>query len=207
MTHVGQGPYRMKNVIAGVCFAMVLCVQANAQTDSNSNADVDPRITSYKDHNNPENIANEMQRKGNCGEAVPIFRSITANQIRYEEVQFHLATCLFSLAKAQHDAQQAQALNAEAAEWIVRAADQNIEKAQAIAVRLYLDGIGVAADPVEAAKWAYIFHDNGTRLALGEPDLDSALRDRLEAALTGEKRKQAHARADSWTPSGEQAEP
>ncbi len=201
----GGAPYRRKNLVAGVCLALMFCAQADAQTDGSTNTDA--QMTPYDERGKPENIANELQRKGKCGEAVPIFRRLAATQIRYEETQFHLATCLFALAKVQHDAQQAQALNAEAAEWIVRAADQNIEKAQAMAVRLYLDGLGVAADPVEAGKWAFIFHDNGTRLALGEPDLDPALRDRLDAALTAEKRKQAHARANSWTPSGEQAEP
>jgi TPR repeat protein len=176
-------------------------------TGASNSGDVDPRITAYQDHNNPENIALDLQQKGKCDEAVPIFRRLAAAQGRYEETQFHLAVCLFALAKKQHDAQHASALNTEGAGWILRAADAGVVKAQAIAVQLYLDGSGVAADPVEAGKWAYILHDNGTRLALGEPDLDPALRGRLDAALNADKRRQAHTRAESWTSASEQAEP
>jgi hypothetical protein len=197
--------------VIAVCLVVTLSAQVHAQEDdtgaAQNNADVDPRITAYKDHNNPEIIAEGLQRNGKCDEAVPIYRRLVAAQSRHEELQFNLALCLFALAKAQHDVKQMQALNQEGAEWILRAADAGVEKAQAMAVLLYLDGTGVAADPVEAGKWAYIFHDNGTRLALGEPDIDPAVRDRLNAALTGDKRREAHARADSWTPAGEQAEP
>lgn len=194
-------------IIAGVaaaCLAAMMSTQSFAQ--AGDAAEADPRITSYKDHNNPEYIAEKLRLEGKCDEAVPIFREIVATQYGYHETQFHFAACLFTLAKAEHDPQKAQALNSEGADWIVRGADDGVPKAQAVAVTLYLDGIGVAADPVEAGKWAYVFHDNGSRLALGQPDLDAALRGRLDAALTGDQRKKAHALAESWTPSGDRSE-
>ncbi|MEI9931548.1 MAG: hypothetical protein WDM89_13675 [Rhizomicrobium sp.] len=86
----------------------------------------------------------------------------------------------------------------EGAGWILTAANAGLARAQGEAVLLYLDGIGVKPDPVEAGKWAYLFHDNGSRLVFGFPDIAPALHDRLDAAMTHDQRKEAHARADAW---------
>jgi hypothetical protein len=185
---------------------VLIVATLSAPVFAQSNDDVDPRITAYKNHNDPEYIAERLRLQGKCDEAVPIFRQIVAQQYGYHETQFHLAGCLFMLAKAEHDPAKARALNAEAAGLIVHAANDNISKAQALAVQLYLDGTGVAADPVEAAKWAYVFHDNGNRLALGQPDLDADLRTKLEGGLTADQRRKAHALANAWTPSGDRSE-
>ena len=66
------------------------------------------------------------------------------------------------------------------------------------AVLLYLDGTGVAADPVEADKWALLFHDNGMRISVGMPDIASDVKGRLDAALSAAQRSQAQTRADNW---------
>lgn len=163
----------------------------------------DPRRTP-KLRNDPEGIAEDLRLKGKCDQAIPILRGQVAEKGGgYEISQFNLGLCLFDLAKVEHNAGQAAALNKEGADWVLRAANAGFGKAQAMAVVLYLDGLGVAADPVEAGKWAYLFHDNGTRIVLGLPDIDAALRTRLDTVLTVDKRREAHARANSWTQTGE----
>jgi hypothetical protein len=67
-------------------------------------------------------------------------------------------------------------------------------------VLLYLDGTGVAPDPVEAEKWALLYHSNGIRLALGLPDVPPDVKDRLDTTLTDATRREAQSRADAWTP-------
>ena len=49
----------------------------------------------------------------------------------------------------------------------------------------------------------YLFHDNGTRLVLGLPDIASDVRARLDNALKGAQRKEARTRAASWTQDGQ----
>ena len=158
-----------------------------------------PKLT-----NDPQGVAEDLRLKGKCSEAIPILRGLAAQEGGgFEISQFNLGLCLFDLAKAEHDAGQAANMNNEGADWVLRAANAGFGKAQAMAVVLYLDGLGVAADPVEAGKWAYLFHDNGSRLVLGLPDIDPALRTRLDAVLNADKRREAHARANSWTQTGE----
>ena len=157
----------------------------------------------YDIPNDPEGIAEDLRLKGHCDKAVPILRRLSDRGSGYELSQFNLGLCLFDLAKAQTDATQASAMTKEGAEWILTAANAGLGRAQEEAVVLYLDGTGVAADPVEAGKWAFLFHDNGTRLVLGLPDIAPTLHDRLDAALSGAQRKQAHARADSWVQTGQ----
>jgi hypothetical protein len=156
--------------------------------------------------NDPEGIAEDLRLQGQCDKAVPIFRGLAERGADFAVSQFNLGLCLFDLAKAGHDAGQAQAMNKEGADWVLEAANAGFGKAQAMAVVLYLDGLGVAADPVEAGKWAYIFHDNGSRLVLSLPDIPADVRGRLDAVLTGDRRKEAHARANSWVQTGQRAD-
>jgi TPR repeat protein len=167
----------------------------------------DPRRSIPKVVNGPEGVAEDLRLKGKCDQAVPMFRELATQEGGgYEISQFNLGLCLFDLAKAEKDPTQALALNKEGASWILRAANAGFGKAQAMAVLVYLDGLGVAADPVEAGKWAYVFHDNGTRLVLGMPDIDPSVRGRLDVVLTGDKKREAHARANSWTQTGNQSD-
>jgi TPR repeat protein len=156
--------------------------------------------------NDPEGIAEDLRLSGHCDKAVQMFRRLAEEGTQYAISQFNLGLCLFDLAKAQHDPVQAAALNKEGAGWVLQAANAAFGKAEAMAVVLYLDGLGVAADPVEAGKWAYIFHDNGSRLVLGLPDIDPSVRGRLDTVLTGGKRKEAHARANAWVQTGERTD-
>ncbi len=149
------------------------------------------------DHNS-EGYGEELRLAGRCDKAEPIFRRIVNSPWGYPITKYNLGLCLLDLAAANGDATKAAQQRHEGAEWILRAANAGFNLAQAKAVALYLDGVGVAADPVEADKWALIYHDNGTRLALGLPDIASDLRDRLDSTLTDAQRAQAQAQADAW---------
>jgi TPR repeat protein len=162
----------------------------------------DPRANSHADYRvDPETYAEEMRKRGKCEDAVPVFRKLADNGSGYEISQYNLGLCLLDLAAANPE--QSDEQRKEAAEYILEAANAGFGKAQAAAVGLYLDGTGVDVDPVEAGKWALVYHDNGMRLALGLPDLPKDVQTRLDTALAGSKRSEARARANAWTPSAE----
>jgi hypothetical protein len=145
-------------------------------------------------------IAQDLRMQGKCNKAVPMLRQVVERGPGYQISQFDLGECLFDLAQTEQDPKKAADMRQEAAMWVVRAADGGFNKAQAAAVLLYLDGTGVAPDPVEAQKWALLYHNNGIRLALGLPDIAVDVKDRLEGQLTDAKRAEARSRADAWTP-------
>jgi TPR repeat protein len=145
-------------------------------------------------------IAEDLRVQGKCDKAVPMLRRVVDRGPGYQISQYDLGECLFDLAKAEHDAKKAADMREEAATWIVRAADGGFNKAQAAAVLLYLDGTGIAPDPVEAEKWALLYHSNGIRLALGLPDIAPDVKDRLDTILTDSARREARSRADAWVP-------
>lgn len=159
----------------------------------------DPRMHASKVWNDPETVAEDLRRKGQCEKAVPILRGLADSADGYEISQYNLGLCLIDLAAA--DPQHPAAERKEGADYILMAANSGFGRAQAAAVGLYLDGTGVDTDPVEAEKWALVYHDNGMRLALGLPDLSPEVTAKLTAALTGTKRAEAKARAYAWTPS------
>ncbi len=141
----------------------------------------------------------QLRLNGQCDKAVPILRLYATRGDGYEISQFNLGMCLLDLAAAQHDAAQAAAGRKEGADWIVQAANAGFAKAEARAVLLYLEGTGVAADPVEAEKWSLLYHRNSTRIAIGLRDIAPQVSDRLDAELTDATRTQAEQRADNWT--------
>jgi hypothetical protein len=159
----------------------------------------DPRMHESKVRNDPETVAEELRKKGECEKAIPILRDLANSADGYEISQYNLGLCLLDLAAA--DPVHPPAERKEGADYILMAANSGFGKAQAAAVGLYLDGNGVEPDPVEAEKWALVYHDNGMRIALGLPDLPPDVASRLNAALTPPKRAEAKARAFSWTPS------
>jgi hypothetical protein len=146
----------------------------------------------------PEGTAEDLRLQGKCDKAVPMLRGMI-DRNGAEISQLNLGLCLLDLAKAETDAQRAADQRKEGASWILRAANAGFNKAEDEAVMLYLDGTGVAADPVEAAKWALLYHNNGIRLAIGLPDVTPDTKSRLDAALTRAQREEAQVRADSWT--------
>lgn len=145
-------------------------------------------------------LAEDLRMQGKCDKAVPMLRLVVERGSGYQISQFDLGECLLDMAKAQPDAKKAADMRNEGAMWVVRSADGGFNKAQAAAVILYLDGTGVAADPIEAEKWAMLYHSNGIRLALGLPDLKPDVKDRLDTVLTDATRHEAKTRADAWTP-------
>jgi len=166
--------------------------------DTPDGSELVPRQSSVV--NDQQGTAEQLRVEGRCDLAVPILRRLVESPKNFPITKYNLGLCLLDLAAREADAQHAAAMRQEAASWILDAADSGFNKAQAKAVELDLDGIGVAVDPVEAEKWALLYHSNGTRLALGLPDLAPDLADRLDAALNEAQRNDAQARADAWVP-------
>lgn len=145
-------------------------------------------------------VAQDLRLKGQCDKAVPMLRRIAGRGAGYEISQFDLGLCLFDLAKKTSDAAQAADMRKEAAQWVVTAANGGFAKAQAKAVTLYLDATGVAADPVEAQKWALLYRANGSRLAIGLPDIPTDVATKLDSELSDTQRKEARARFKAFVP-------
>jgi len=147
----------------------------------------------------PEQRAEELRLAGKCQQAIPIYRRMVARG-GFEIAQFHLGLCLLDVSKTEPDAQRAAALKQEAADTIIKAANGGLANAQIQLVSLYLDGLGVTADPVEAGKWALIYHANGSRFVIHLPDISPELQARLDGVLTGTRWAEAQSRANSWSP-------
>jgi hypothetical protein len=148
----------------------------------------------------PEGRAEDLRLRGKCDEAIPIFRNLASRGAGFEIARYNLGLCQLDLAKTASDPQRAASLAQEGAANVRKAADGSLPSAQLKLVNIYLDGIGVAADPVQAGMWSLIYHSNGTREVLGLPDISSDLQARLNAALTAKTWAEAQARADAWSP-------
>jgi len=148
----------------------------------------------------PEGQAEQLRLEGKCERAIPIFRHLAAIGEGYEIARYNLGLCLFDLSKVEADAQRAASLRQEAGENILKAANGGLAKAQASLVVMYLDGTCVARDPEQAGMWALIYHANGARMAIGLPNISTALQARLDGALTPQDWQQAQSHADAWTP-------
>ncbi|MGB8365301.1 MAG: hypothetical protein ACLQUZ_07415 [Rhizomicrobium sp.] len=148
----------------------------------------------------PEARAEDLRLNGKCDQAIPILRRLAAKGPGYGISQYNLGLCLYDLADAEPDAKRAANLQHEAAEYIVEAANNGFPGAQKRLVTIYLDGTGIASDPVEAGKWSLLYHANGTRQALGLPDISSDVQARLDSALTQKNWDEAQSRAASWSP-------
>jgi hypothetical protein len=146
-----------------------------------------------------EGQAEDLQAKGKCNEAVPILRKLT-DGANFVMARFHLGACLLTLADATKDASIAADMRREGTKWILKAANTGFAQAEAEAATICLDGVGMDRDPIEAEKWALIYHHNSLRFVLNLPDVSSDLSDRIDDALTPAARAQAEARADAWTP-------
>jgi TPR repeat protein len=148
----------------------------------------------------PEARADDLRLNGRCNEAIPIYGALADLGRGYELAEFNLGQCLIEVSKNAQDAQQAANLKREAARHILKAANTGLPNAQLALVTVYLDGVGIGSDPVEAGKWSLIYHSNGTRMALGLPDVPSEVQARLDAALTDKTWSDAQSRAAAWTP-------
>jgi hypothetical protein len=142
-----------------------------------------------------------LQASGNCEKAIPIFRRLTDGS-NAAIARYHLGECLLTQADGTKDATAAPDLRREAAKWILSSANTGFAQAEVAAVTICLDGIGMEKDPVEAEKWALIYHRNSMRLVFNLPNVAPDVSDRLDAALTSATRSEAEVRAGSWAPIG-----
>ena len=198
----------MKRELSIAVFASVICFgsQALAQLPHHADDPTSESIDPGGDHlaeqpqlpPDPEGKAEELRLHGKCDEAIPILRRLAAND-RDDIAQYNLGQCLLDAGKTAADAQHAAQLH-EGARWVIRTANMGLPNAQLSLVTVYLDGSGVTADPVEAGKWALLYHGNGTRLAIGMPDVSDDLRARLDSALTDKAWVEAESRANAWSP-------
>ncbi len=145
----------------------------------------------------PEGKAEELRLAGKCQDAIPIFRRLVDDD---PIAQYNLGQCLVDLGKGETNAQRALAFEREGAGWILKAANEGSPSAQLSLVTVYLDGSGVDKDPAEAAKWALLYQENGTRMALGLPNVPKDLQARLDNALTAQSWTEAQSRASAWMP-------
>lgn len=157
----------------------------------------------YKLPPEPEARADDYRMQGRCNAAMPIYRALAAQGTGYELAEYNLGRCLLDTAAKQADPQAAAAMRLEAVQWTVKAANSGLPNAQNALVSVYLDGVGIAADPVEAGKWSLLYHSNGSRRLYGLPDTTPAVQARLDAALNDQSWAQAKARANAWNPPAE----
>lgn len=134
---------------------------------------------------------------------MPIFRAIASRGAGFEIARYNLGLCQLDVAKAETDPQRAGNLAREGAANIRKAAEGSLPGAQLKLVSLYLDGVGVAPDAVEAGMWSLIYRSNGTRVVLGLPNVSPELQARLDAVLTAATWAQAQSRADAWMPTAQ----
>jgi hypothetical protein len=199
----------MKITIAFAALAAAVCLAAPAvgdPYDHTGGSDIVPSGGTKIDHSGvdlppePEARAEGLRLAGRCDEAIPMFRNLASYGEGFEIAEYNLGLCLFDIAKTAPDAQHAADLKRQGAQAIVKAANAGSAKAQAFLIPAYLDGNGVDRDPLEAGKWALIYHDNGARLVLNMKNISADLQARLDGVLNAAAWAQAQSRADAWTP-------
>jgi hypothetical protein len=199
----------MKSGLAILVFSLAFCLSGAAIAQQGlrgpgtgnispegGDSEPSPRVRVPLD---PEQRAEELRLAGKCQQAIPIYRRMVARG-GFEIAQFHLGLCLLDVGKSEPDAQRAAALKEEAVATIISAANGGLANAQIQLVSLYLDGVGVKADPVEAGKWALIYHANGSRFVISLPDISPELQARLDGVLNGNLWAEAQSRANAWSP-------
>lgn len=154
----------------------------------------------------PEGKAAELRLHGKCNEAIPILRNLTAINEHDDIAKFNLGQCLIDVAKADTDKSRAAHNAYEGAQWMLAAANHGLPNAQEGLISVFLDGLGVARNPVEAGMWSLIYKSNGTRFALGMPGIPDDLQSRLDSALNEQAWDEAQSRADQFSPQVSSAE-
>jgi hypothetical protein len=199
----------MKRKLSIVVLAVAICASSASLAQYAGGrqkvGDIDPQghipspSTSPEQPLDPEARAEDLRLHGKCDQAIPIFRRLSARG-GFEIAQFNLGLCLLDVSKTEADPQRAANLKAEAASNIIAAANTGLANAQIKLVAMYLDGIGVASDPLEAGKWALIYHSNGSRFVISLPDISPELQARLDGVLNAAAWAQAQTRANTWSP-------
>ncbi len=197
----------MKRKLAIAVFSAALCFGPQAFATGMYQPDgvqpIDPKgdqePQTIKLPPDPEGKAENLRLEGKCQEAIPILRSLAAND-RDDIAKFNLGQCLLDVTKTDPDAQRAARYKREGAAWLLKAANKGMPNAQSSLIGVYLDGAGVPRDPIEAGKWSLLYHSNGMRLAIGMKDISPELQAKLDSALTEQSWRQAQSRADEWSP-------
>jgi len=178
--------------------APALAVPPDGVGSIDPSGDHDPAADRVQLPPDPEGKAVELRLAGKCDEAIPILRRLSEDD---DIAEYNLGLCLVDVGTAGKNPALAQ----EGAQWVLRAANHGLPNAQLGLVTIYLDGSGVAKDPIEAAKWALLYRENGTRVAIGLPNLTPALEARLDSVLTEQTWTEAQTRAYAWTPTSQRA--
>lgn len=196
----------MKRELAAAAFALAMCLGpqgfAAPRDDVGSidpSGDHDPSANQVQLPPDPEGKAVELRLAGKCSEAIPILRRLSDGSD--DIAGYNLGLCLIDVGKTAHDAAQ----QSEGAKWILKAANDGLPNAQSSLVSVYLDGSGVAKDAVEAGKWSLLYQQNGTRMAIGMPDIPAAVQSRLDGALNDQSWVEAQDRASAWMPTSKRA--
>ncbi len=140
------------------------------------------------------------KEKADCPHAIPLLEPLAKRGHGFEVAQFELGQCYLDTARSAASPAEAERARADGAQWILKAANSQIPSAQQDAIRLYEDGTGVDADPVEAGKWLLLLQRNPLRRVVGPAVIDPELEQRLNKRLTREQWAAAQQRADRWQP-------
>jgi hypothetical protein len=201
-----EGRIEMKQKLAILIVAAVGCLALPAQAQHGDAGDNAPHPPAAQGPTDPEARAEDLRLNGKCDEAIPILRDLADRGFGFEIARYNLGLCQIDLGKVEQDSQRAASLKHEGARNIVKAANGGFASAQLSLVSVYLDGDGVAADPVEAGKWSLIYHANSTRQVLGMPDVSADLQARLDGVLTAKTWADAQSRADAWSPTAQNSD-
>jgi hypothetical protein len=142
----------------------------------------------------------ELKERSGCLKAIAALEPLAEIGRGYEVAQFQLGECYLQTAGAAGSSELIEATRAKGAGWILKAANSQLPSAQEKSARLYLDGIGMAADPVEAGKWLLLLKRNPRRSLVGPIEIDAALEQRLQHDLSEANWATARDRADRWQP-------
>ncbi|HEV2562525.1 MAG TPA: hypothetical protein VGT78_10325 [Rhizomicrobium sp.] len=202
----------MKRNLAIAIFSAALCFSPQAFATGMYQPDgvqpVDPQGEAQHQQQDvklppdPEGKAEELRLQGKCQQALPILRSLAADD-RDDIAKFNLGQCLLDLSKGVANG---QGLKREGVVWLLKAANKGLPNAQLSLVSVYLDGSGVPRDAIEAGKWSLIYHGNGMRFTIGMKDISPDLQARLDGALNEQSWIEARSRADAWMPQTQSAE-
>jgi len=117
----------------------------------------------------------------------------------YEVAQYHLGDCYIEMGKTEAEPARGASL-ASGLKWLTLAANSNNVNAQGKLVEVYLYGLGVAPDSVEAGKWYLLNQRNSIRREIGAKDVAPDLVKALNQSLSDGEWTEAEARADAFVP-------
>jgi hypothetical protein len=152
-------------------------------------------------HDDPYTRAMKLKQKGKYAEAMPLLEAMAVQGHGFEVAQLELGKCHFDLALRAETPETVAHERTLGFAWVLSSANEGFGLAQQELVRLYLDGLGVPVDRVEAGKWYLLWRRNPSRMQIGANQFDAGLEARLKTSLNQAAWKDAQQRADQWHPS------